>query len=295
MTYCKECLRKQQKINELEEQIASLKGQLCYQERTAKEGFFGSSTPSSKLPVKANSSKEQQRNRGGAKVGHKGHGRASIRQEDADKVETIALDNTCPACGAALEDKGSKTRTVMDCHPVKMEKVVYRLQRKRCPKCKKVITARPPGVLAKCLYSNQLLAHVAVQHYIYGNTLGQIEKQTGVGYSSLVEARHPAIQKIQDIFREKPERLYHWADDRNVPADNNRAERELRPLVIARKISFGSQSDAGAKTREILMTVLHTLGKRTSDVTIAFKCALDKLAEQPAIEPYDAIFGLDSS
>ena len=65
--------------------------------------------------------------------------------------------------------------------------------------------------------------------------------------------------------------------------------------MIARKISFGSQSDAGARTREILMTVLHTLKKRTSDVTIAFKYALDKLAEQPAIEPYDAIFSLDSS
>jgi len=33
------------------------KDKLRYQERTAKEGFFGSSTPSSKLPVKANSGK----------------------------------------------------------------------------------------------------------------------------------------------------------------------------------------------------------------------------------------------
>jgi len=33
----------------------------------------------------------------------------------------------------------------------------------------------------------------------------------------------------------------------------------LRKLVIARKISFGSQADAGAKTREILMTTLLTL------------------------------------
>ena len=65
MTYCKGCLSKQQKINELEEEITSLKSKLRYQERTAKEGSFGSSTPSSKLPVKANSSKEQQRNRGG--------------------------------------------------------------------------------------------------------------------------------------------------------------------------------------------------------------------------------------
>ena len=109
------------------------------------------------------------------------------------------------------------------------------------------------------------------------------------------KARHPAIQKIQSIFREKANRLYHWAEDRNVPADNNLAERELRPLVVARKISFGSQSDAGAKTREILMTVLRTLKERTPDVMDAFKSALDKLAEQPDIDPYKAVFNLDSS
>jgi len=109
------------------------------------------------------------------------------------------------------------------------------------------------------------------------------------------QAKHPAIQKIQDIFREKAERLYHWAGDRTIPADNNLAERELRPLVIARKISFGSQSDAGARTREILMTVLHTLKKMTPDVTAAFKSALDKLAEQTNIDPNKAIFTFDSS
>jgi transposase len=109
------------------------------------------------------------------------------------------------------------------------------------------------------------------------------------------QARHPAIQKIQDIFREKADRLYHWAEDRRIPADNNLAERELRPLVIARKISFGSQSEDGARTREILMTVLHTLQKRTPDVTAAFKAALDKLAEQPDIDPTDALFNLNSS
>ena len=456
MTYCKQCLTKQQKINELEEEVVLLKAKLHYQQRTAKEGFFGSSTPSSKLPVKTNSSTKQQRNRGGGKPGHKGHGRASIREQDADKIEKICIGNTCPDCGAILEDKGTRARAVVDCQPIEMKKVVYHLERKHCPKCKKVISAKAPGVLVKCLYSNQLLAYVAVQHYIYGNTLGQIEKQTGIGYSSLVDAmhqlskrlkdvpksliqayrdsavkhadetgwrtdgqngfswlfctpdmsifrfrgsrsasvpkevfgekplpgvlvvdryngynkmpcsiqycyahllrtvkdleknfpenaeiksfvealapqlanaislrtlditdrqfkrqaakikneivnivnrqaKHPAIQKIQDIFRENVDRLYHWADDRNVPADNNLAERELRPLVIARKVSFGSQSDAGAKTREILMTVLHTLRKKTSDVTAAFKSSLDKLAEQPNLEAYKTIFSFDSS
>ena len=51
----------------------------------------------------------------------------------------------------------------------------------------------------------------------------------------------------------------------------------------------------GAGTREILMTVLHTLKKRTSDVTTAFKSALDKLAEDGDIEPYKAVFSFDSS
>jgi transposase len=456
MTYCKGCLKKQKKIKELEEEVACLKDKLSYQRRTAKEGFFGSSTPSSKVPVKPNSSTKHQRNRGGGKPGHEGHGRSSICEQDADDVERIGIDNVCPDCGNALEDKGVRARTVIDCQPIKMKKIVYHLQRKRCPKCKKVISAKPPGVFAKCLYSNQLLAYVAVQHYIYGNTLGQIEKQTGVGYSSLIDAmhqlakrlrdipesliqlyrdsplkhadetgwrtdgqngyawlfctpdvsifrfrrtrsgavarevfgpeplpgvlvvdryngynkmpcsiqycyahllrtvkdlekdfpenteiasfvealapqlanamslrtlditdkqfkrqaarikdaiinitnrqaKHPAIQKVQDIFRQKAPRLYHWAEDRNIPADNNRAERELRPLVIARKISFGSQSDDGARTREILMTVLHTLKKKTGDLTAAFKSALDKLAERHDVDIYKAIFTLDSS
>jgi hypothetical protein len=109
------------------------------------------------------------------------------------------------------------------------------------------------------------------------------------------QARHPAIQNVQDIFRQRADRLYHWAADRNVPADNNLAERDLRPLVIARKISFGSQSDVGAGTREVLMTVLHTLKKRCPDVIEAFKSALDKLAEQPNLDPSKVLFNLNSS
>src|SRR6266481_8359437 len=76
------------------------------------------------------------------------------------------------------------------------------------------------------------------------------------------QAIHLGIIKIQDIFRDNQHRLYHWVENRAVPAENNRAERELRPTVIARKVSFGSQSEAGARTRERLMSVLHTLKKR---------------------------------
>ena len=53
MTYCKQCLNKQQKINYLEEEVSTLNSKLRYQQRTAKEAFFGSSTPPAKMPVKA--------------------------------------------------------------------------------------------------------------------------------------------------------------------------------------------------------------------------------------------------
>jgi hypothetical protein len=98
-------------------------------------------------------------------------------------------------------------------------------------------------------------------------------------------AHHFGIQRIQNIFRENKERMYHWAADRRVPADNNLAERDLRPTVIARKTSFGSQSDAGALTRSILMTVLHTLRKQGADPTDRLKTALDKLAQDISQDP----------
>jgi hypothetical protein len=46
-----------------------------------------------------------------------------------------------------------------------------------------------------------------------------------------------------------PTRLYHWAENREVPSENNFAERELRPLVIARKISFRPQAQKDARAR----------------------------------------------
>ena len=106
-------------------------------------------------------------------------------------------------------------------------------------------------------------------------------------------AQHLGVRQIQGIFRDNAHRLYHWVENRAVPADNNRAERELRPTVIARKVSFGSQSDAGAKTREILMSVVHTLAKRIADPEARFKSVLDQLAADPTQDP--AALLLDTS
>ena len=109
-------------------------------------------------------------------------------------------------------------------------------------------------------------------------------------------AEHAAIQTIQTIFQQYAHRLYHWVDHRDIPPENNFSERGFRRLVIARKISFGSQSDNGAKTREILMTVLHSLRKgEPDDYRKKFKLCLNQLAQNPQRDPYHLLFKNDTS
>ena len=64
-------------------------------------------------------------------------------------------------------------------------------------------------------------------------------------------------------------RLFKYGDDlltfveiEGVPSDNNHAEREIRPAVLMRKASYGSQSERGAETRAILMSIFRTLKRR---------------------------------
>lgn len=108
-------------------------------------------------------------------------------------------------------------------------------------------------------------------------------------------ALHLGVRRLQDLLIDNHERLYHWVEDRRVPAENNFAERELRPTVIARKVSFGSQSEAGAKSREILMSVLHSLRKRVEQPKKQLKQVLDRIARGDGEEVFKLLFAMDSS
>lgn len=66
-------------------------------------------------------------------------------------------------------------------------------------------------------------------------------------------ARHPGVRVIQDLLIKKAEQMCLGPVIAHlVPADDSHAERELRPTVIARKVSGSAQSEGGAKTREML-------------------------------------------
>lgn len=447
MAYCKDCFEKQRRIDELLEENRRLKDQLRYRERNEKEGYFGASTPSSKLPFKENASEEKTNKKGGGRKGHKGHGRASHTEETADKIIPCELGDVCPDCGGVLTLKEVRNRTVIESTPTKPERILYRLTVKECKNCHQVFRARPPSVLTKSLYGNQITAQIAVMHYFHGITMGRITEMTDISLGTLIDifhrlgryfepltealkhayrqdpvkhadetswrndgqsgyawlfctavlsvflfkntrsssvpkgifgserlpgvlvvdryngynkapckiqycyahllrdveklakdapddqevarftgtlipllagamhlasqdisdkeysraarrlkkkiravsrspAHHLGIRAVQDIFTVHENRLFHWVADRRVPADNNRAERDLRPTVIARKVSFGSSSDEGAQTRSVLMSVLHTVNKRRGKQSLesVFKEILDEIARNPEVD-----------
>jgi len=444
---CEGCLEKQREIDRLLEEVERLKAKLRYQERKDQEGFFGSSTPSSQLPFKANTDQEKRNHKGGARLGHKGHGRKAHSEETADEIIPIDPGEICPDCGGVLKLKKIQDRTVIESEPVRPKKILYHLSHKECTQCHHVFRAKAPGVLPKALYGNQITAQMAVMHYFHGIPMGRICEMTGINLGSLIDmlhrlsgyfapvieilkeqyrlspakhadetgwrndgqsgyawlfctpetslfsfqntrsasvprsilgdkrlpgvlvvdrynaynkapvqiqycyahllrdveklekdfpeseevksfvsllasllsqamhlraqplsdkqyyreakqiqkkilevtkapAQHLAIRAMQDLFHTNEHRLYHWVGDRRVPPDNNLAERDLRPTVIARKVSFGSSSDAGAKTRSVLMSILHTLNKRRGDQSLEsiFKTLLDELAKNPNVQ-----------
>jgi transposase len=187
---CSLCLDKQRRIDELEDEVKRLKQKLRTRERKDEEGFFGSSTPSSKKPVKPNIRK-QAKKRIGARPGHKGNGRKSHEEQSADRVVEVTPEfEFCPVCSHALQKKGMQERSVLDTPSTKPQKILYRLPKRYCPHCRKTYTPGPPGVLPKSLYGNQLIANAIVMYYLNGLPMGRICTDSGISDGSLMTVFH---------------------------------------------------------------------------------------------------------
>jgi len=72
----------------------------------------------------------------------------------------------------------------------------------------------------------------------------------------------PDCKRLTKRLNRHQEEIFRFLDDPDVPFDNNRAEREIRPAVIARKNSFQNSSKEGADTQSLMMSVYRTLKLR---------------------------------
>jgi transposase len=86
---------------------------------------------------------------------------------------------------------------------------------------------------------------------------------------------HPCCTLAKRLLRHQDE-LFQFVLVPGLPADNNLAERSIRPLVIMRKISGGSRSAEGTKTRLTLASLLHTWAARNLNPFVECLAALQR-------------------
>jgi hypothetical protein len=450
---CAGCLDKQREIDRLKEEVQRLRLKVCANERKSKVGFFGSSTPSSQIPVKANSLAENQAKKGGGKLGHAGVGRQVFSAAQADETRVAEVSaQMCADCECRLNRQSSNERAIYELQREKLHKVYYTVERKVCPKCRKIVSGKVGNAFRRMSLSNELMVEIAEQHYVLGRTLGQLAERFALPFSTLVDAlkqigkklepclekliqdyrnalvrhadetgwrtdggngyswyfgseqvslhlfretrsasvvrevlgtqqlggvlvvdryngynrvptqiqycyahllremkdleqefesdeevknytllmklhlsdamqlrnrglpeaeylreaekiklkieelsgrqaKHPAVRRWQDFFVEKQTRLYEWCKSSQIPAENNYAEREIRKIVIARKMSYGSQSEEGAKTREIWTSILQTLKKREDNPRDKLVETLNNLSHNENLDIAEELFG----
>ncbi len=135
-------------------------------------------------------------------------------------------------------------------------------------------------------------------HYVSGNT-PEFER----AQAKLKEACDAMFAKAESELSELAEDADEWkplkslinhrqglsvfVEHPQVPMDNNIAESALRGPALARKISFGSDSEEGARTSAILYTVLGTLAKNGIDILSWLKGWLTACAEDGRSPPED--------
>jgi hypothetical protein len=72
----------------------------------------------------------------------------------------------------------------------------------------------------------------------------------------------PDEERVANRLRKRRQWLFTFLDHPGVEATNNRAERALRPAVIARKLSCGNKTARGKRTWEILASLAATCHQR---------------------------------
>jgi transposase len=81
-----------------------------------------------------------------------------------------------------------------------------------------------------------------------------------------IRCDHKATSRTCTNIWESVASLWNFFDVTNVPPTNNHAERQLRPLVISKKLTFGTQSERGSRFIERIFSVVATCKQQQKDV-----------------------------
>ena len=93
----------------------------------------------------------------------------------------------------------------------------------------------------------------------------------------------------QRVERFLPE-LFTFIAEPRAGADNNPAERSLRPPVVSRKISGGTRSGQGSETKSILASLFGTWRLRGQNSYHALHPSLSNQKPRPSLNCYRQAF-----
>jgi len=210
----------------------------------------------------------EQHKKPGRPVGHIG----VCRQPPpvVDHHEDVPLP-CCPKCGGPIHGVHPVEQILEEIPPVRP--VVYKIvtYRATCARCGEVRSRHPLqtsdatgaagvhlGPHAAALWEQKTLddAAIAVKRVAFDAWIDRLLAHTPAPGGET---------KIHNRLNEQRDHLLGCLKDVRVEPTNNRAERSLRPAVIARKLSSGNKTDRGRKTWETLASLAATAHQTGKD------------------------------
>ena len=156
--------------------------------------------------------------------------------------------------------------TVYDCFTALQQKC-YAHHHKAIRKAKDLHPQQGEGFL--CQVAAMLRAAVALQEQkaeLRLETFRDLRRALEYKAVQLLEAprSEPNEEAVRNRLHKQRNHLFTFLDHDGVDATNNLAERQLRPAVIARKISCGNKTPKGAQTWQILTSLAATCVQRAT-------------------------------
>lgn len=211
---------------EAQKQIKTLEKKLNI--RKGSEDPYGINTPSSRKVNKTNSTPENRAKRGGAKVGHKGHGRKDFTTEDANKVKINTAPSTVACCvHPDLHATGTVNHAVYNFVPMQLELVMNVNTRFHCNNCNRDVFAPTPDTMPGAKFSNAAAAQIIAEAYFHQTPLGRVAERYGINKGTLIGMAHRYADLLQPLFNRMVEELrdavFLHADETGWSMDGKRA------------------------------------------------------------------------
>jgi hypothetical protein len=126
-----------------------------------------------------------------------------------------------------------------------------------------------------------------IEPNIYMSKSNSLHQRLAMIYNQ--EYKDPDSNRMAKRLKKYKDEIFIFVTHPEVSADNNHAERQIRPAVIMRKNSYCNRSRQGADTQAILMSIFRTLHLRKIDPASVLNNLLSEWVRTGNIAPLPTV------